>query len=165
MAMEIERKWLLSFEQAIEFVAKENCKTERISQFYTVVENDREVRYREVWSGDVMATNSKFYRTEKTGSGLSRVENEIEIPRCEINDEHQHKVGNHIDKVRVHCAGLEIDFYTSPDLVGMVTAEKEFETIDEANAYHPPAGLCTLDVTDDKRFKNKSLALHGRPVV
>ncbi len=112
-----------------------------------------------------MATNAKFYRTEKTGSGLSRAENEIEIPRSEIDDEYQQKVGNHIDKVRVHCAGLEIDFYSSPELIGMVTAEKEFETVDEANAYHPPAGLCALDVTDDKAYKNKNLALFGKPVV
>lgn len=74
-------------------------------------------------------------------------------------------VENWIKKVRfflplgAHMAELDV-FYGS--LGGLIMAEVEFDSIEECDAFVPPKWF-GREVTDDKRYTNHSLALHGLP--
>ena len=52
---------------------------------------------------------------------------------------------------------IEIDVFER-HLEGLMVAEVEFETEDEANAFVPPDWF-GAEVTSDKRFKNKNLSM------
>jgi adenylate cyclase len=56
---------------------------------------------------------------------------------------------------------IELDVYRG-DLAGLVTAEIEFESLQASRAFEAPAWLAE-EVTDDPRYKNQSLAVHGLP--
>jgi len=56
---------------------------------------------------------------------------------------------------------LELDVYHGR-LEGLLTAEVEFGSVDDAAAFVPPDWL-GRDVTDDPRYKNKRLATDGLP--
>ncbi len=158
MAKEIERKWVLNFAHAIEMIAQNQCETKRIRQFYTQTEPD-EIRYREVET----ETGRQYFKTVKSGSGISREETETEVSREEVDEACSDIVGNLIKKTRVEVLGLEVDFYHDDRLIGLVVAEKEFGSIKEANTYQFPIPGMAFDVTNDKRYKNKSLAMNGKP--
>lgn len=55
----------------------------------------------------------------------------------------------------------EVDVYEGP-LLGLMTTEVEFSTIEEAKAFVPPLWF-GKDVTMEKAYKNTSLALYGIP--
>jgi CYTH domain-containing protein len=56
---------------------------------------------------------------------------------------------------------IELDVFRGT-LCGLCLAEVEFPSNEAAGAFCPPNWFGE-EVTDDERFKNKSLALHGRP--
>jgi adenylate cyclase len=58
---------------------------------------------------------------------------------------------------------FEIDVYHG-DLDGLLTAEMEFFNEEESNIFVAPEWL-SEEVTDDKRYKNQNLALHGIPKI
>jgi CYTH domain-containing protein len=58
---------------------------------------------------------------------------------------------------------IELDVFRG-GLSGLCVAEVEFPSEEEAAAFSPPDWF-GREVTDDERFKNKSLARHGRPGV
>jgi len=51
---------------------------------------------------------------------------------------------------------IELDIY-SGDLAGLIVAEVEFASEDEADAFEPPNWFGP-EVTDDARYKNQNLA-------
>jgi adenylate cyclase len=105
--------------------------------------------------------------TVKSGGGLVRVEEELEIDDAVFERLWLLTEGRRIEKVRhlvpAEPSGLviELDVY-SGDLDGLAVAEIEFGSEADADAFAPPAWL-GREVTGDARFKNQRLAVDGRP--
>ncbi|WP_235437712.1 hypothetical protein [Kitasatospora griseola] len=64
--------------------------------------------------------------------------------------------GRVLTKTRLSVPPLGIDVFDGR-LLGLVLAEAEFETTEDAETFVPPAG-CLAEVTDDPRFTGGSLA-------
>ena len=156
MSQEIERKFLVK-----ELPADlENYLHNEIIQGYLIVtDNDIEVRIRK--KGD------KYFETVKAGSGLVRKESEKEITKEVFFDHWPLTEGKRVEKVRyeIEYGGklIELDIY-SGDLEGLVVAEVEFDSEEESVSFTPPEWFGE-EVTHDERYKNKNLALHGKPSV
>jgi adenylate cyclase len=71
------------------------------------------------------------------------------------------RVGKKRIRIPTENVVIELDIY-SGTLEGLKTAEVEFETQDEADAFTPPSWL-DREITQDERYKNKNLALDGFP--
>ncbi|MCH7950556.1 MAG: CYTH domain-containing protein [Candidatus Dadabacteria bacterium] len=156
MSQEIERKFLVK-----ELPADlENYPHSEIIQGYLIItDNDIEVRIRK--KGD------KYFETVKAGSGLVRKESEKEITKEVFFDHWPLTEGKRVEKVRyeIEYGGklIELDIY-SGDLEGLVVAEVEFDSEEESVSFTPPEWFGE-EVTHDERYKNKNLALHGKPSV
>ncbi len=156
MSHEIERKFLVK-----ELPADlENYPHNEIIQGYLIItDNDIEVRIRK--KGD------KYFETVKAGSGLVRKESEKEITKEVFFDHWPLTEGKRVEKVRyeIEYGGklIELDIY-SGDLEGLVVAEVEFDSEEESVSFTPPEWFGE-EVTHDERYKNKNLALHGKPSV
>ena len=165
MANEIERKFFInSIDIPDEILAEITHSGTHIfiRQGYLSVD-DPEERVREKTYPD---GKTVYVRTIKSGSGLSREENEWDISQEEFEDAWEKTEGKRVEKTRYKypmVGGLvaEIDFYSN-DLIGLVTAEVEFPDLRSAQAFVPPKWF-RKDVTEDSRFKNKNLAINGRP--
>ena len=96
-----------------------------------------------------------FYFTLKGKGGLVRDEEESKIPEDLFTASWPRTEGKRVTKVRLPrvCGDLTIEFdcYLDRDLA---VAEVEFRSVEEASAF-PPLGL---DITEDKKYKNKNLA-------
>ncbi|MEQ9618811.1 MAG: CYTH domain-containing protein [Deltaproteobacteria bacterium] len=129
----------------------------RIEQGYIAVTDDLEVRLRK--KGD------QYYQTVKSDGGLVRREVEIELSRDQFEALWPMTEGKRIEKTRyeIEYEGflIELDIY-SGNLHGLKVAEVEFKTEDQSKTFIPPDWL-GAEVTDDKRYKNKYLSLHGIP--
>ncbi len=150
---EIERKFLiLSLPEGIE-----SHPASEIRQGYLAVEGDREVRVR--------ARGEWLVLTVKKGRGLSREEVDIELDESRFDQLWPLTLGRRVEKTRyVLDKGefmIELDVFHG-ELEGLFLAEVEFRSDQEAEAFFPP-GWFGAEVTEDDRFKNKSLALRGKP--
>ena len=154
MSQEIERKFLVK-----ELPADlENYLHNEIIQGYLIVtDNDIEVRIRK--KGD------KYFETVKAGSGLVRKESEKEITKEVFWDHWPLTEGKRVEKVRYEILYngelIELDIY-SGELEGLAVAEVEFASEEESVSFVPPSWF-GKEVTHDERYKNKNLALHGKP--
>lgn len=103
--------------------------------------------------------------TFKAGSGLERTELEWSIARREFEAAWPHTVGQRIEKTRHRIQlgdhVIELDVFTGA-LDGLVIAEVEFDSPEASDTFEPPAWF-DREVTDDGRYSNASLALHGLP--
>ncbi len=103
--------------------------------------------------------------TVKAGSGAERTELEWPIERREFDAAWPHTEGRRIEKARHRIPFgehvIELDVFDG-NLVGLVVAEVEFSSSDAMAAFVPPAWF-GREVTDDARYTNASLALHGLP--
>lgn len=107
--------------------------------------------------------------TFKAGRGAERTELEWPITRHEFDAAWPYTDGRRIEKQRYripHVSGgaahvIELDVFGG-DLEGLVIAEVEFGSSDALAAFEP-AEWFGLEVTDDGRYSNASLALHGLP--
>jgi adenylate cyclase len=105
--------------------------------------------------------------TVKSGGGMVRVEEEVEIDDAAFERLWPLTEGRRLEKVRhvipTDTPGVEIelDVYGGA-LAGLVVAEVEFAGEAEAEAFAAPDWL-GRDVTADGRFKNQRLAVDGRP--
>ena len=129
-----------------------------IEQGYLAVSTDgAEIRLRR--KGD------RFFQTVKKGRGLVRTQVEIEITRAQFEALWPMTEGRRLSKLRyeIPIAGhlCELDVF-SAQLAGLVLAEVEFSSIEESRGFVPPDWF-GADVTEDERFKNRNLALHGMP--
>lgn len=131
---------------------------QEISQGYIVVsEDDTEVRLRK--KGD------KYFQTIKSGGGKIRTETEIEISEAQFNSLWPTTEGKRLEKVRYKIPHgeqtIELDVYRG-SLEGLVSAEIEFDSSEASDQFVPPEWFGE-DVTEDKQYKNQSLALRGLP--
>lgn len=149
---EIERKFLVS---QVPDVLGEGVA---IAQGYLFIGKDgSEVRMRK--------KDKKYFMTKKSGGDLQRKEVESEISQEEFDAGWHVTEGKRVEKTRYkipHMGSIiELDVYTG-GLTGLMTAEVEFASVEESQSFVPPEFL-GRDVTNDKRYKNQQLALHGIP--
>jgi adenylate cyclase len=154
-AIEIERKFLVP--EPPSDLAR--WPSTAIEQGYLAIASDgTEVRLRRR-DGDAALT-------VKSAGARSRVEEEIAIDPGRFERLWPLTEGRRIEKTRYEIpAGdglvIELDLYTG-DLEGLVVAEVEFGSEEDADAFAPPPWL-GRDVTDDPRYKNQRLACDGAP--
>ena len=152
---EIERKYLLRR------IPKNLASHphEAISQGYISITDDgTEVRLRR--------KGQRFYETVKRGSGQRRVELEIEITQGQFDALWEATAGKRVEKVRyvIPLSGgllAQVDMYAGR-LTGLITAEVEFKTEDQAAGFHAPPWF-GQEVTHEDAYKNQRLAIRGLP--
>jgi len=151
---EIERKFLLPKMPEIALQS-----TTCIRQGYISKSRDSvEIRLRR--KGDA------FFMTFKRGRGLVRDEAEIRLDEADFNHLWPLTQGRQVEKQRSKAIlenGLtaEIDEFSGA-LAGLLLCEVEFDDQAQAGAFVPPQWF-GADVTEDERYKNKSLAENGIP--
>ena len=151
--MEIERKFLVSE------VPSGSFESSSIRQGYVAIAADGgEVRVRD--------RDGACRLTVKHGKGVVREEHETQISPELFAALWPATEGRRVEKRRmlVPLAGglvAEVDVFAGA-LAGLMVAEVEFASADAASAFDPPAWF-GRDVSDDHRYKNQSLALHGAP--
>jgi adenylate cyclase len=150
--MEVERKFLVPEPPQLE-----GAVADEIEQGYLAVGAEGEVRLRR--RGD------QLLLTAKRGSGISREEAEVEVDRDAFDELWPLTEGRRLHKRRhviPHGAlKIEVDVYEE-DLDGLVVAEVEFDSEEEARRFEPPDWIGD-DVTGDERYLNETLATSGRP--
>ena len=152
--IEIERKFLVS---ALPDLGRLEAVAVR-QGYLTAADDSVEARLRQ--SGDA------FFMTLKSGEGLQRMEYEIPIDQSQFDVLWPATARRRIEKVR-HVGRLEdqrifeLDVF-SGRLAPLVLVEVEFPSRETALAFIPPTWFGP-EVTDDKRFKNKTLATSGLP--
>ena len=161
MGLEIERKFLLKNSQILDFLKDAGVvfKHLEISQFYTKITQNEEIRFR--------SEEDKFIKTIKVGKDLIREENEEFCEKAEFKKALKNRIGRVITKdryiFRLNNNPCNIDVFKD-SLNGLCTFEIEFTDENEAVYFKLPPFLeqfCQADVTCDKRYKNKFLAIHA----
>ncbi|MFA5997449.1 MAG: adenylate cyclase [Candidatus Paceibacterota bacterium] len=103
-------------------------------------------------------------QTRKTGSGISRQEDECEISRNEFDMRWKNTTCS-LDKTRYYIpwegALVELNIFHG-DLEGYAQIEVEFPTHEDAVAFIPPSWF-GKEVTDDSGHGNHHLAKYGLP--
>lgn len=154
MSMEIERKFLVA--DLPDLSAAQNALVRQ--GYLTSPDDSTELRLRQ--------KNDKFYLTLKGKGALARVEREAEISGDQFNTFWPETAGRRVEKTR-YTGSLpdgrifELDMFQG-DLAPLCLVEVEFASEAEARNYVPPAWFGT-DVTEDKRYKNKMMAISGIP--
>jgi CYTH domain-containing protein len=150
--MEVERKFLVDEPPDLD-----GEETAEIAQGYLAAGNDGEVRLRR--------KDGQTLLTAKRGAGLTRDEAEVQIDAAAFERLWPLTEGRRLRKRR-HLLphgdlSIEVDVFEG-ELAGLVIAEIEFESEEQASAFEPPPWLGE-DVTGDPRYRNESLATRGRP--
>jgi adenylate cyclase len=139
----------------------------------TGIDNGVEIRQGYLSTSDpevrVRSKGKQYFVTRKGGEGFIRSEDEEEVSKEIFNILWPATVGARIEKTRYKIVGndslvWEVDEYYG-QLSGLFTAEVELpdsETRAEMSAVI--ADVLVVDVTEDKRYKNKTLAIKGLPV-
>jgi adenylate cyclase len=154
---EIERKFLVRDPAAALSSGEHPSST--LEQGYIAIHSDgTEVRIRRARGSSVL--------TMKSAGDLVRIEEEMPIDDAAFERLWPLTEGRRIEKVRHLVPGssghlIEVDVYDG-DLAGLVVAEVEFSSEDDARAFAAPEWF-GREVTDDRRFKNQRLAVDGPP--
>ena len=108
---------------------------------------------------------NRYSLTVKGGGGKMRKETEIEITAQQFDALWPLTEGKQIRKIRHRIPHgrltAELDIYIEP-LDGLAIAEVEFKSEKASNNFTAPDWF-GREVTDDKRYKNQNLAVHGLP--
>lgn len=162
MKVEIERKFLLSSISIIDTLRElgVNLKKSDITQIYTKIEKNEEVRIRK--------EDDNFIMSAKKGQGLQRQEENTQADEKLFNLAKKNKIGQTIKKRRYYFEfeGLKYSIDVYKNFKNLVVLEIEFEDTKSANAHVLPPLLAKevqKEVTDDETYKNKNLALYGTP--
>lgn len=152
--LEIERKFILSH---LPDSLISGVQGDEIKQGYLLRENCRELRIRK--------RNQEYWMTLKQGSGLSRFEQECSIPSSQFEMLWPLTEGQRIEKTRYTVKQqeflFEIDLFKE-HLEPLVILEVEFETLQKSRDFLVPA-FASREVTEDKAYKNATLASDGLP--
>ena len=152
MSIEIERKYLVN---RLPFSLDDLTGT-AIRQGYVIAsENGIELRIRQ--------KQTRFFQTIKMGEGLSRTEIEIELSLDQFQQLWPQTEGRRVSKTRYTVALgdyiAELDQFGG-ELTGLFLVEVEFTSVDASSQFEPPDWFGN-EVTEDKRYKNKHLAVYG----
>ena len=150
--VETERKFLIG---DIKKIPRYIRKSEILQAYISTLP---EVRIRKL--------DDKYYRTEKSEGDIVRNEKEEEISKEEFYSLLPKAVGAVIRKKRLYIELpqkliAEVDIYEG-SLSPLVTVEVEFSSIEEAMLFVPPTWF-GKEVTENKEYKNRSLAQNGLP--
>jgi CYTH domain-containing protein len=151
--LEIERKFI------IDRVPNDvkNLESSIIRQGYICSNDKREVRCRQI--------DKKFFLTIKSTGNLIREETEVEL-----NEDQFNSIWNVTESARVYKERyklnygrniIELDIFKD-NLSGLIIAEVEFETAEDSKKFIKPDWF-GKEVTNDKRYKNKNLAVNALP--
>jgi adenylate cyclase len=149
---EIERKFLVA--ERPDWL--DGCRSEALEQGYLAIGPDDEVRLRR--------SEDRARLTVKRGHGEERLEQEVEIGEEQLAALWPLTEGRRVEKRRYSVDGdpaIEVDVYAG-ELEGLITAEVEFPSREDAERFSPPNWLGE-EVTGDDRYANQRLALHGLP--
>ena len=128
-----------------------------IEQGYLAVSAESEVRIRSI--------GEELLLTLKRGSGRERFEREIEVTEEQFQALWCATEGCRLTKRRFYVplgqGTAQLDVYGG-DLDGLITAEVEFDSREESEAFDPPAWFGP-EVTDDARYANQALARAATP--
>jgi adenylate cyclase len=151
--VEIERKFL------VDRLPDGLGEGEPIEQGYLAIGDDGvEVRVRR--RGDTMTL------TIKSGPGMQRTEEEMEVDARRFESLWPLTEGRRVTKTR-HVMELgdglaaEVDVYSGAH-DGLLTAEIEFESVEQSDSFRPPEWL-GREVTGDRSYANQALATSGMP--
>jgi CYTH domain-containing protein/CHAD domain-containing protein len=152
VAAEVERKFLLA--EAPDRLR--DCASARIEQGYVTLADGVEVRLRRA--------EDRRLLTVKRGDGEVREEVEVGLSDDQFEALWPLTESQRLRKTRYLIPlgdGLlaEVDVYED-DLQGLVTAEVEFDSEQRSRDFQPPRWLGE-EVTGDRRYSNRSLALEG----
>ncbi len=153
MGQEIERKFLVEDRPP----DLDDHPHDTIEQGYVAIDDTAEVRVRRRGQTCTLTVKSRPART--------RVEEELAIEPERFAALWALADGRRISKTRYRVpyrgATVEVDEYHG-DLDGLRTAEIEFDSEADSDAFTPPAWLGS-EVTGDPRYANQTLATRGRP--
>lgn len=155
MSTEIERKFLVA-----DLPDLGRAERAMVRQGYlTAPDDSTELRLRQ--------KNDRYYLTLKGGGTIVRVERESEISAEQFEIFWPETEGRRLEKERFTGTlpdgyVFELDVFQG-DLAPLCLVEVEFQSEAEARTYTPPEWF-GLDVTGDKRYKNKMMAIDGPPV-
>ena len=154
MTMEIERKFLVA---ALPDLTGADRAVVR-QGYLTAPEDSTELRLRQ--------KNDTYFLTLKGGGSLVRVEREAEISAKQFETFWPETEGRRVEKERftgklADGRVFELDVFQG-DLAPLRLVEVEFSSENEAQQFTPPPWFGT-DVTEDKRYKNKNMAINGIP--
>ena len=154
MKYEIERKF---------FIKKlpnnlEKFDKNKIKQGYiNYRDNAPEIRLRQ--------KDNRFFQTIKIGDGLKRKEYEIELSEYQFQVLWPLAKNRFLRKTRYKIPYkkrvCEVDIYAG-DLKGLITAEIEFETVEQSKRFVFPKWF-GIEITGKTAYKNKNLAIKGLP--
>jgi adenylate cyclase len=150
--MEVERKFLVGDPPDLR-----GTQADEIEQGYLAIGADAEVRLRR--------KGKHLLLTSKRGAGMSREEAEVELDResfdrlWPLTADRRLRKRRHVVPLGDH--EIEVDVYEG-DLDGLVVAEIEFGSEDEAQGFEPPEWIGG-EVTGDERYLNETLATRGKP--
>lgn len=151
MAKEIERKWKID---PLHLDYLEGCEYYKIEQGYITNVVNKSVRVRKYGP-------HAFLTIKGETEGITRSEFEYRIPWEDAVEMFETMCGDHyIVKKRYlfkyHGHTLEVDVFEGNN-EGLVLAEVEFKSVEEAEAFTPPAWFGE-DVSEDSRYYNACLA-------
>lgn len=132
-------------------------KHHKLRQGYVSLDsNGTEVRIRE--------KNDQFFLTVKSSGGLVRTEVEIEIDNDNFNNLWLLCENRIIQKTRFlipaeNSIVYELDIFEG-SLCGLAILEIEFDSVESAKNFSPPSWFGE-EVTNNKKYKNKNLAVYG----
>lgn len=148
---EIERKFLVLERPPLVGVNKKH-----ILQYYITANGDEETRLR-------LENGVRCYMVRKSGSGMVRKEEQVEIPAFWFSALKVLSVSATIRKTRwlIPYRGviIELDIYGG-ELKGLVVAEVEFASRRAAMRFVPPAWF-GQEVTGCQEYTNRNLATRG----
>jgi adenylate cyclase len=153
--MEIERKFLIPTPPH----DLESFPHTRIEQAYVAIDPvGTEVRVRR--------RSDQTTLTIKGGRGRSRAEEELEIDPARFTRLWELSAGRCLEKTRYELPSddgltIELDVYVGR-LAGLTVAEVEFDSSEAADRFVPPPWF-GREITDDDGYKNRRLAVDGRP--
>jgi adenylate cyclase len=151
---EIERKFIVSD------VPPEvtHAPSVPMRQGYLSIDTDRLLSVR------VRSEGEACRLTIKSGQGVKRTEVELPLSRDQFEALWPSTISS-LEKTRYRIDydgfAVEVDVFEG-DLAGLVLAEVEFESEESAASFDPPLWVLR-EVTDDPRYLNQSLSLHGLP--
>lgn len=155
-ALEIERKFLVPVLPDLSEASRADLR----QGYVTVPDDTVEVRLRQ--------KDHSFVLSLKTGEGVVRSEREISLSAEQFETLWPGTTGRRVEKVRWtgrldNGLSYELDVFAG-DLAPLLTVEVEFDSVQAAAAFVPPDWF-GRDVSNEKRFRNKSLALNGAVLV
>jgi len=154
-AKEIERKFKVkSLPENLDSFPKKSIRQGYVS----IADDGTEVRVRQ--------KNEKYFKTKKSGSGVTREETENEITKEEFEKLWPKTEGRRVEKTRYEVTLVdgnlaELDVY-SGDLAGLMVVEVEFADENKATEFVAPDWFGE-DVSDNASYKNAALAVKGNP--